>query len=324
MKVLNSSRKKLKKLLSGLERSVGPFAKVSVALLFLTSFFLVGLYISKEKSDITASTVMITDMNGRSGGSGVIVSNSSNSSQVLTNAHVCQVASKGGLVKTTAGTIHTILNYRESETHDLCLITVASDLKNRVVVAKSAPKVYERATVSGHPALLPNVITEGHFSGSKVINVFMGVRKCTKEEDRDPEIGLICWFFRGFPIIRTFEAVLVTATIMPGSSGSAVYNESKQLGGLVFAGSGDIGYAFVVPYEYVSNFLYKEVHELSFKKPDYLSGLLNARSRRNNDRKTLLSRCKNSIGEITNTRNREKVERFCSLIERDSKWREIQ
>jgi V8-like Glu-specific endopeptidase len=43
-------------------------------------------------------------------------------------------------------------------------------------------------------------------------------------------------FVGGIPDIMQYDSTLVTATIMPGSSGSGVYNENKELAGVVFAG----------------------------------------------------------------------------------------
>jgi len=325
MKILSNLRKRLKRPLTRLEKSVGPIAKFVIGVAVISSPFLVGAFLLREKpADITASTVMITGLNGRSGGSGVIVSSSRSSSQVLTNAHVCQVADKGGLVKTVAGATHTILYYAESEMHDLCLITVAADLGASVPLAKAAPKMYDHAIISGHPSLLPNVITEGHFSGNRVINVFMGIRECTSNERKDDDIGFLCWFFGGFPVIKTFEAVLVTATIMPGSSGSAVYTQSRRLGALVFAGSGELGYAFAIPYEYVDNFLSTEIYLVKPKKPNYEMSIQLKSKRSDNDRAQLRKKCRNSTNDTLNSAQKEKIKSLCKVIEKDSKWREVQ
>jgi len=65
---------------------------------------------------------------------------------------------------------------------------------------------------------------------------------------------------------------LVTATIMPGSSGSGVFNEDMELSGLAFAGSGDLGYAWTVPYEDMMYFLNKELENLfETKTPDTIN-----------------------------------------------------
>jgi S1-C subfamily serine protease len=322
MKILNKIKKGLKTAFSTLEGAVNPLTKIVVALIVIVSAMILGNYLFQDKSDITTSTVMITTMNGRSGGTGVIVGTHGDFSYILTNRHVCKVGAQGGLVTTTTGQSHTILEYRESLVHDLCMITVASKLPGKVTLASSAPKMYEKATVSGHPALLPNVLTEGHFSGYRVIDVFMGMRKCTDKELDDEKTAGICFFFKGMPSIQTFESVLVTATIMPGSSGSAIYNSSKELGALVFAGSGEIGYAFAVPYEYVAYFLTYEAPRLPANRPNYLfsaSGGEDDSHKKNTEE--VVEKCKKDVDSISDVAQKSQIEYVCGLIVRDSKWR---
>jgi hypothetical protein len=150
------------------------------------------------------------------------------------------------------------------------------------------------------------------------------MRECTKDEAKHEDLGFICFFFGGLPQIRTYEAVLVTATIMPGSSGSAIYNSSKELSAVVFAGSGDIGYAFAVPYEYVRNFLNEEVKTISSSTPNYELDILALLKKQNSSRKRMLDieeKCKKETTNITNMNQKEQVERMCDVIVRDSSWR---
>jgi hypothetical protein len=184
--------------------------------------------------------------------------------------------------------------------------------------------MYELATVSGHPALLPNVVTQGHFSGNKIIDVFLGMRKCSKSELEDEQLGFICFFFGGLPQIRTYEAVLVTATIMPGSSGSAIYNGKKELSAVVFAGSGEIGYAYAVPYEYVLNFLNEEVKTLRPLVPNYELDIKSIIQSENYSRKqinSIESNCREAINDITDETRKTQVQRMCDTIIRDASWR---
>lgn len=322
MKSLKKLNNNLKTAFSKLEHAVGPITKILLATAVIGSAVFLGKALYQEKSDITTSTVMITTLNGRSGGSGVVVSTKGNFSYILTNKHVCSIAAKGALVTTTRGQSHTILEYRESTLHDLCMITVAARLPNKVSLASTAPSMYERATISGHPALLPNVVTEGHFSGERVINVFLGFRPCTKEESEDPKTGGVCFFFRGLPVVQAYEAVLVTATIMPGSSGSAVYNSNKELSALVFAGSGEIGYAFAVPFEYVASFVYNEAPGLLAKRPNYKIDVL---SEDEESKTTHISdavhKCEKETENILDDNAKKQIKEICKLIIRDANWR---
>lgn len=206
------------------------------------------------------ASVMITNRAGTSGGTGIILESTQNQSSILTNKHVCGVVKKGGAVRTLNG-VYQVVSYLESDRSDLCLISIADDLGVRTNIANRPPSMYDHAKISGHPALMPNVISEGHVSGRRIIDVFVGMKPCT-EEEQSSELGLICLIFGGMPIIQSFESTLITATIMPGSSGSGIYNSDNELIGVVFAGQGDLGYAWTVPYEQVLNFLYRDHQNL--------------------------------------------------------------
>jgi hypothetical protein len=96
-------------------------------------------------------------------------------------------------------------------------------------------------------------LTQGSFSGSMLIDVLTGVRKCTEAEAARDTFTCL---FVGMPIIRRYETQLVTGTILPGSSGSAVFNDKGEVAGVVFAGrSREMSYAFIVPHAYVSDFV---------------------------------------------------------------------
>lgn len=214
-----------------------------------------------KHSHPSSFTVMITNQAGNSGGSGSIVDTSPSESKILTNAHVCLGAlKKGGKIRKVDGEEHNVTGYYLSDEHDLCLITVAADLKNKVGVASEAPSLYDEATVTGHPSLMPNVINKGLFGGRMIIQIVTGVRKCTEQDAQDPQKAPLCAFFGIVPIVKTYEAVSVSATIMPGSSGSAILNSDGELSSVVFAGNGrGLSYALAVPYEAVRNFLSREM-----------------------------------------------------------------
>ena len=232
---------------------------------------ILGLIVSqavKYSRHPSSFTVMITNRAGTGGGSGSVVETSPSESKILTNAHVCEGALKrGGVVTKVDGEKHLVTGYYLSDEHDLCLVTVAADLHSKVEIADQAPSLYEEATITGHPSLMPNVINKGLFGGRMIIEIMTGMRKCTKEEMEDPAKGFFCMLLGGLPVIKSFEAATVSATIMPGSSGSAVLNSKNELSGVVFAGnSRGLSYALIVPYEAVRNFLSKEMKLKQFSK----------------------------------------------------------
>jgi S1-C subfamily serine protease len=198
---------------------------------------------------------MITNMRGNSGGTGVVIATYDSKSEILTNAHVCGVIKQGGFVNKD-GEKFQIMSYRQDDIHDLCILVINRRLEAKASVSSWAPRIGDGVETSGHPRLLPNILSGGHIAGTNSVTIMVGLRECTKE-DMKTDIGIFCLFMQGIPILRTYDAVVVSALIQPGSSGSAVYNSAGRLVGLVFAGSGDLSYGLVVPWEYVKNFVDK-------------------------------------------------------------------
>lgn len=231
------------------------------ALAITTALFAVANSVLANKtpaSDIRLTSVKIVNRALNHGGTGIILQSTSTKSTVLTNDHVCKVIKDGGIVRTAGGADYQVTAIVESRVSDLCLASVDADLKYNTEIAPFPPSKYDMSQVSGHPGLMPNIVSTGHFSGRETIQVLTGFRACTKEEEESPETSLACAFFGGLPVLKSYESVLVSSTIMPGSSGSGVYNADGKLSGVVFAGQGGFGYAWTVPYEQVINFLYAE------------------------------------------------------------------
>lgn len=211
----------------------------------------------KTDRELSEVSVMVTRLDGLSGGSGVILKSGVDGSEILTNGHVCAVVQNGGRVigDRKSGVVY---SYTLSNDHDLCLIKTKTNFNINTKVADNPPYVFSEAAVVGHPALLPTAVTRGHFSHFVYINIMTGIRPCT-EAELNSELGLLCLMAGGIPIIKHYEAQFITSTIMPGSSGSPVFTENGEIGGLVFAGSQGLSYGIIVPNEYVRNFLQKEM-----------------------------------------------------------------
>lgn len=291
------------------------FSAVGMGVLIFAG--IVGLYaqLTPTASPHNAS-VMIVAPNGRSGGTGVILSSSKTESRILTNSHVCRLVEKGGFVEATSGT-YTVVSYKHNPNHDLCIVSVNSDLKTNTRIATRAPRAFsETASISGHPALLPNVITTGHFSGNRIVPVMTGVKKCS-EKDLDGPYGFLCAMFGIKPIIKLYDATLVTATIMPGSSGSAVYNSDGELSNLAFAGSGQIGYAWTVPYDAVIAFLSTEKD-----LPATNVGVLDLDAASESVEEENKRKLKNVRNTCTDVVKAEKLGEICKILSRDMIWRQ--
>lgn len=206
-----------------------------------------------DVADFAETSVKVVDRSQQIGGSGVILRSTQGGSEILTNKHVCRLLEGGGYIKRGEETMlaQAIKKYPD---HDLCLVKVQKNLGVTTKVAMFSPVDYSPAYISGHPALLPHVLTTGNFSGEEIITLVVGIKECTKEDIQNA--WMICAFFGGMPIIQALESQLVTGTILPGSSGSGVFNDKGEIAGLVFAGRGKgLGYAFIVPHAYVVDFL---------------------------------------------------------------------
>lgn len=215
----------------------------------------------------TWASVTVTRMDRMSGGSGVVLNSSNDSSQILTNAHVCEVIQNGGLVSSDSNT-GVVVSYKVSQFHDLCLITTNVNMRASSAVAKNSPNLYDDAVVVGHPQLLPTLVQRGMFSHKKVITLLAGFKRCTEEEWKNDKLAPLCFLLGGFPILVQREAQVISAFISPGSSGSPVFNSDNEVSGLVFAGRGDPSYGLIVPLEYINEFLNTEVKTLESKRPN--------------------------------------------------------
>lgn len=263
-----------------------------------------------SRSQVANAAVLIMNRAETQGGTGVVFHSSLSESEILTNAHVCEVAKGGGVVQ-AGPERYQVVSYRESTESDLCMLLIRGDLGINTEIAKQAPSSYEEVLVAGHPDLLPTVVTEGHFSGRRIISIMTGMQPCTPEDLKDDNL-IQCVTFGGIPRLRSFDAVLVTATIMPGSSGSGVYNARHKLVGLVFAGHQGLGYAWTVPYEQVLHFTTVEAGKLSpvFPSQDVTHSVARSQS--------LSSR---EIRQRCLLTKDDRVDSICKLFERDAVWR---
>lgn len=269
---------------------------------FLVAFGVTRMFV-RNTTDITKNAVMITNKAENSGGTGIVYKSSKNGSYVLTNAHVCHVVENGGVIKTDAVT-YQVQSYLKSEVSDLCLIYTPVNLKGQTKLASKDPDIFTLSKVAGHPALMPTVVSLGHFAGRQIISVMTGTKPCT-DADKD---DAFCTFFGVIPIIKSYDSQLVTSTIMPGSSGSGVYNTKNQLSGVVFAGQGDFGYAWIMPFEYVKQFLNIEVYTGTWVNVDQTL----TKQTTDANSKEMVKKCSQATDP--------KIVRFCKILRRDVVW----
>ena len=252
--MINLSKTALKFIHRNADKIIGAVAVIAVISFIVSVTTSVVYFKPKLTKDFARTSVQVVDKNMQTGGSGVILNSNIFSSEVLTNKHVCRLLEGGGYV------IHNGVAYlagaiKRYPTHDLCLVKVHYNFGVSTKVADSRPTNFSDALISGHPNLLPHVLTRGSFSGRQIINLMVGLKPCTTE-DQQGEMRGYCMWFGGIPIIQSFESQLVTGTILPGSSGSGVFTTEGEISGLVFAGhSKGFSYAFIVPHSYVVDFI---------------------------------------------------------------------
>jgi len=213
----------------------------------------------KTVKDFKTTAVKILNDRGN-GGSGVIYKSSPEGTSILTNAHVCAIIASGG--KIVYDKHYPIIKYKTSKEHDLCLIWIQPNLKVNTFVAPLPPEQSSPAFVSSYPSLYPHMVSMGHVSGKEISFVTYGYRECTEEElQKTPVVCII----KGKALMHRRWSQVVSALVSPGSSGGAVFDASGELIGLVYATKGDLGYALVVPWNYLYSFVKAEYKYLDWE-----------------------------------------------------------
>jgi len=226
--------------------------KLILSILCLFSLNTFAFFEPRTIKDFHNTSVRIYNLEENSGGSGSVYRSYKNASYILTNKHICRLIEPGGLVEHN-GVKFLITHYKKFPQHDLCLIRIPVNLQINLQIANTLSETSDIAIVSGHPNLLPHILTKGHLSDRMDIQLITGIKKCTPEDlTNDP---MKCAWFGGNPVIETFDSQVVSNLIKPGSSGSAVFNTLGQLIGVIYAGSGrDFSHGFIVPHIYLLYF----------------------------------------------------------------------
>lgn len=231
--------------------------QIKITLIFVLSLLFIKVAANAEvlypktTSDFKRTSVRVYNPEKNSGGTGSIYMSNKNGSVILTNKHVCRLIEQGGYVEQNDKD-YEITAYKKFADHDLCTIYVEHNFKINLKISKQLAKASDTIYVSGHPHLLPHIVTKGHLSDNMDIRLIVGVK------DGCSTNPFLCALLGGDPVIQKFDSQVVSNLIQPGSSGSAVFNAGGEIIGVVFAGSGDLSFGFIVPQKYLLYFMAME------------------------------------------------------------------
>lgn len=264
----------------------------------------------KTVEELKETSVRIYNLEMNSGGTGSIYKSFDNATHILTNKHICRLIEPGGVVD-YKNRQYLITHYKKFQQHDLCLVRIAVNLNVNLKIAQTINTVSSKAIVSGHPSLLPHIVTTGHLSERQDIQLIIGIKDCTTQDMIDnPET---CYFFGGMPVIETLDSQLISNLIKPGNSGSAVFNSSGEVIGVVFAGSGrDFSYGYIVPQIYLYYFL-QNAHRFEWVKVGTPVDDQGMSDRVFNFK---LEKCETQLESLS-----DKVKNICKRIQNNLIWR---
>lgn len=221
----------------------------SVAKLALSCFLLGALSVKGPqihydyiRNKVQKTTVMVTNEERTSGGSGAHVIAPSGKVYILTNAHVCKLGKDGNIFitddygRTIPRKILEVSNFT-----DLCLIEPLPNYHGALKLGSEVSPGQIVAAV-GHPTLMPTTMSRGEIIGEKEVQILDHIMNEFDEDDKcdlpKNKIIKINTFFGPLKVCAvSVKANLTTVVILPGSSGSPQVDFWGNLNGVFFAGN---------------------------------------------------------------------------------------
>lgn len=253
----------------------------AVLLIVALFFSLTAIRSYAVNSPLESSIVKVTNNEGTGGGTGWVTKTSTGKRVIVTNDHVCQVASNSYIrIEDDTGkpSIKRIL--KSDPNRDLCVIEGVD--APALALASRAPTRFESLTVYGHPLLNPTTPSYGQYVADGVVPVgfspnaegkcdagelmslnpqFPGPRQppsfiqpfAGRKGDED-DGGLLEMLFPRFCLVY-MELSFSTAIIYPGNSGSPVTNSDGDVVGVMNSASPQDNRGNFIPLTYVREIL---------------------------------------------------------------------
>ena len=197
--------------------------------------------------------------NEHSGGTGFAVKTAKGKTVTVSNAHVCAVADNGKVAARWDNGRYTILDVLEvDEKHDLCLMSGLPGEIEGFDLAWQDVDINDPIYVIGHPLLYPNTYSEGLVRERLGLFLTLIIAPKDREECESQKLE-----YREYKSLfgtvavcgQTFDSFGTSVRIMPGNSGSPVFNFKGEVVGVVFAGDTRTGDGSYVPLEYLERLL---------------------------------------------------------------------
>lgn len=238
----------------------------------LLAFTILALTIGMNTSDLHEKSLLsfrgsyvvrITNKAGTSGGTGFHIDAPTGQTYIMTNAHVCGLGKDTKTVFVARDAFDRKIERRiieVSEKTDLCLVEALPG-ESGLKLSWSEPTLQETLYIIGHPLLYPLTLSKGRviekIQDETVLDHIMD------ENEPDSSCALPknqIRTFNGFfgPVkacLIVIPAYVMNAQILPGNSGSPVFNKYGRVVAVVFAGDGRGGFGACVTHEDIVDFL---------------------------------------------------------------------